>query len=204
MRRFAALTAVAVACALAFAPAALADRKPYAFDKNHSEVNFVAEALLLSAHGFFGSWEGSVEIDPTQLEDATIRIEIDAASINTRNERRDNHLRSGDFFDVQNNPKITFVSTKVTKVDDKNLKVTGDLTIRGKTKSIEIPVRIVFLRETDGRFKSEFQINRQDFGVSYNSRLNPIEDLVTVQLDVHLQQPRPPAPAQQPAKPTSK
>lgn len=185
MKRIAVFISLVVALALVAAPAQ-ADRKPFVFDKNHSQVNFVAEALLITAHGFFERFDGEVQIDPANLENSTLRFEIETASINTRVERRDNHLRSADFFDAQNFPKITFVSTKVTKVDDKNLRVTGDLTVRGKTKSIEVPVRIVFLREGDGRFKSEFQINRQDFGVSYNSRMNPIEDAVTVQLDFHL------------------
>jgi polyisoprenoid-binding protein YceI len=78
------------------------------------------------------------------------------------------------------------VATKIAKVDDRNLRVTGDLTIRGTTKSVEIPLFVVFLREGRGRFKGEFTINRKDFGVSYDSRANPIEDMVTVQVDLNV------------------
>ena len=87
---------------------------------------------------------------------------------------------------MANHPKITFVATKVAKVDDQNLMVTGDLTIRGVTKSIQVPIRIVFFRDGRGRFKGQFQINRKDFGVSYNSATNPIEDMVSVQFDLNL------------------
>ena len=214
MRRFSAFVSLIAAVVLVASPVAKADRKPFVFDKAHSQINFVAEAMLITAHGFFERWDGDIQIDPGNLEDSTLRIEIETASINTRVERRDNHLRSADFFDAQNHPKITFVSTKVKKVDDKNLLVTGEMTIRGKTKSLDVPVRIVFLREGDARFKSEFQINRQDFGVSYNSRMNAIEDLVTIQLDFHLldqqvqqqrqqqrQQQQPPPPPAPPQKP---
>jgi polyisoprenoid-binding protein YceI len=172
--------------ALLAAPAIRAERKPYVFDRAHSQINFVAEALLLTAHGFFERFDGDVHVDPENLENSVLRLEIEAASINTRVEQRDNHLRSADFFDAANHPKITFIATKITKVGDRNLRVAGDLTIRGTTKPVEVPLFIVFLRDGRGRFKGEFTINRQDFGVSYNSRANPIEDAVTVQVDLNV------------------
>lgn len=182
-----ALRAVALLAALAVVSApALAERRPYAFDRAHSQINFIGEALLVSAHGFFERFDGEIQIDRENLENASIRLVIEAASINTRNERRDNHLRSADFFDAANHPQITFTSTAIRRVDDKNLLVTGELTIRGTTRPVEVPVQVVFLRETDGRFRGQFQVNRKDFGVSYNSAMNPIEDLVTVQFDFHL------------------
>jgi polyisoprenoid-binding protein YceI len=178
------LAAVLVAMLAMAAPAA--DRRPYVFDLSHSQLNFVAEALLVTAHGFFEKFEADIQVDPENLENSTLTFTIDAASINTRNERRDNHLRSPDFFDVANHPQIKFASTKVIKADDKNLVVVGDLTIRGTAKQVQVPVRIVFLREGDARFKGEFRINRQDFGIKFNSRMNPIEDEVLVQFDFHL------------------
>ncbi len=195
-------------------PAARADKKAYAFDKSHSEINFVAEALFLSAHGFFGAFDGKIEIDPDNLENSAVTITIETASINTRNERRDTHLRSADFFDATNNPQITFVSKKVTRVDAQNLLLDGDITIRGVTKPLQIPVRIVFMREGGARFKGEFKISRKEFNVSYNSTMNPIEDIVAVQFDFNLrdqqmmeemrrrrEQQRPQQPSQPPAKP---
>jgi polyisoprenoid-binding protein YceI len=200
---------------LALAAPAGAERKPYVFDKAHSQVNFVAEALLLTAHGYFERFDGDIQIDAEALENSAVRLEIETASINTRIEQRDNHLRSADFFDAANHPKITFVSKQVTRVDDKNLRLVGDLTIRGVTRTVEVPVFVVFVRDGRGRFKGEFKINRQDFGVSYNSRMNPIEDTVVVQFDINVvdkqvmeerqrqrqqqrqQQQQPPPPAQQ-------
>jgi len=173
---------------------AAADRKPYTLDQNHSQINFVAEALLISAHGSFDKFDADIQVDPENLENSTLSFTIDAASINTRISMRDNDLRSARFFDVANYPQIKFVATKIAKVDDNNLLITGDLTIRSTTKSIQVPTRIVFFREGQGRFKGEFKINRMDYGVSYNSRMNPIEDEVVVQFDFHVMQPR-----QQPA-----
>ena len=175
-----------LAAALLLSPAAQADKKPYVFDKAHSEINFVAEARFLSAHGFFGTWDGTAELDPAKLEDSTVSFTIDTASINTRNDRRDNHLKTADFFDAANFPKITFASTKITRVDAQNLMIDGNLSIRGNAKPVQVPVRVVFLENGNGRFKGEFKVNRKDFGVSYNSGMNPIEDIVTVQFDFHM------------------
>lgn len=180
-RLFLALLLIAVVTA----PVA-AERRAYVFDRAHSQINFIAEALLISAHGHFDRFDGQVQIDPENLENSTLNLTIETASINTRIERRDNHLRSPDFFDAASHPQITFASKSVRKVDDTNLVLTGDLTVRGVTKTVDVPVEVVFLRDGRGRFKGQFQINRQDFGVSYNSRMNPIEDMVTVQFDLNL------------------
>lgn len=163
-----------------------AERRPFVFDRSHSQINFVADALLISAHGYFERFDGEIQIDRENLENSSIRLVIEAASINTRNERRDNHLRSADFFDAANHPQITFTSTSIRRVDEKNAVITGELTIRGNTRTIEVPAQIVFLRDTSGRFRGQFQLNRKEFGVSYNSTMNPIEDMVTVQFDFHL------------------
>lgn len=186
MKRLAAGFWLVLALALVLAPAAQTGRKAYVFDQAHSQINFVAEALLLTAHGFFEKFDGEVQLDPDNLENSTLALSIETASINTRIERRDNHLRSADFFDAANHPKITFVTTKVSKVDAQNLLLSGELTIRGVSTQIQVPVRVVFLRDGRGRFKGEFQINRKDYGVNYNSRINPIEDVVNVQFDLNL------------------
>jgi polyisoprenoid-binding protein YceI len=182
IRAFAALL---LAAALA-APAALADPRPWVFDRAHSQINFIAEALLISAHGHFDRFDGDIRIDPENLENSTLRLVIEAASINTRNDRRDNHLRSADFFDAENHPQITFESRSIRRVDEKNLLVAGDLTIRGNTRRVEIPLEVVFLRDGRGRFRGQLQVNRQDYGVSFNPTLNRIEDMVTVQFDLNL------------------
>lgn len=188
MRRMSVLCVCLLLCGLLLAPGAgsQAQRRVFTFDPAHSQINFVADAMFVSAHGYFEKFDGDIQIDRQNLENSTVSIAIEAATINTRVERRDNHLRSADFFDVANNPKITFVAKKITKVDDKNLLITGDLTIRGVTKPIQAPTQIVFFREGDGRFKGEFKVNRKEFNINYDSMMNPIEDIVAVQFDLHL------------------
>ncbi len=164
-----------------------AGQRPHLVDKAHSQINFVAEAKFISAHGYFDKWEAEVMLDPQKVEDSTLKITIDAASINTRVQMRDNHLRSSDFFSVEQYPQVTFVSKKISKVADRKFKVLGDLTLRGVTKEIEIPVDQVFYENNRGRFRSEFQINRRDFGITFQSNFNPIEDMVKVQFDINVQ-----------------
>src|SRR5262245_3691440 len=175
-----------VAAVVLVAGPARAERKPYVPDRNHSQLNFVGDALLLSAHGFFEKWELDAQLDAANLENSSVTLTIESASLNTRVAPRDNHLRSADFFDVAKFPEIKFVSKSVRKTDDKSLTLVGDLTLRGVTKSLEIPVKVVFLRDGDARFKGDLQLNRRDFGMTYNSRMNPVEDMVSVQFDMHL------------------
>lgn len=162
-----------------------AQTRPHIIDKAHSQINFVAEARFISAHGSFDRWEADVQLDPQRIENSSLKITIEAASINTRIERRDNHLRSNDFFAVEKYPTITFVSKKITKAGDNKYNVLGDLTIRGVTKEIEVPLTMVFYENNRGRFRGTFEVNRKDFGVNYNSRLNPIEDIVLVRVDIN-------------------
>lgn len=163
-----------------------AEVRPYVIDRNHSQINFVGEARFISAHGFFESWEADVVLDPQNLENSTVKISIDAASINTRVAPRDNHLRSKDFFAVEQYPKIIFASKKVSKVGEKKYSVVGDLTLHAVTKEIEVPLTMVFYENNRGRFRGSFEINRRDFGMIYNSKLNPVEDLVQVQVDINV------------------
>lgn len=174
-----------VAVSLLAAPA-MAERRAYVFDKAHSQINFIAEARIFSAHGFFGTFDGDIQINPQDLADSSVTITIDAASINTRDERRDNHLRTADFFDTANHPQITFVSRKVSKSGNDAISIEGDMTIRGNTKPVVVPLIIKFFEGGRGRFTGEFKINRKDFGVSYNSQANPIDDMVTIQMDLNL------------------
>src|SRR5262245_4289938 len=115
---------------------ARAERKVYVPDRAHCQLNFVGEALLLSAHGYFEKWEIDTQLNAANLEDSSVQLQIESASLNTRIEQRDKHLRSADFLDVANHPQIKFVSTRVKKVDDKTVTVTGNLTLRGVTKQV--------------------------------------------------------------------
>jgi polyisoprenoid-binding protein YceI len=172
----------------ALAAFTLAAPRPHDVDKAHSEINFVAESRMLSAHGFFGAWTADVMLNPEALEQSSVTIRIDAASINTRVERRDAHLRSADFFDVARHPQITFVSKSVRRTGTTTLDIVGDLTMRGVTKSIVVPTSIVFYDNGLGRFKGGFTVNRKEYGINYDSRVNPIEDDVQVQFNMSLRE----------------
>src|SRR5262245_18525102 len=138
-----------------------AQTRPHIVDQAHSQINFVAEARFISAHGHFDKWDAEVQLDPAKIENSAFKITIEATSINTRIERRDNHLRSKDFFDVATYPQITLVSKKITKTADRKYKVIGDLTLRGVTKQIEVELTHVFYENNRGRFRSTFAINRK-------------------------------------------
>jgi polyisoprenoid-binding protein YceI len=164
---------------------------PHAVDKAHSEINFVADSRLLSAHGFFGKWDADVQLDPQHWEASAVTITIDAASIDTRVDMRDNHLRSDAFLDAAKYPTITFKSVSVTKSGEGKMDIAGDLTMRGTTRRIVVPATLVFYEGAQGRFRGQFVINRKDYGVSYDSALNPIANEVQVQWDISLKAPAP-------------
>src|SRR5699024_1647448 len=110
-------------------------------DTVHSEVGFSVKHMMISkAKGTFDQFDGVIEANPEDLTDAKIEITIDASSINTRNEDRDNHLRSADFFDVENHPNLTFVATDIKNTGANNYDVTGDLTMHGTTKPVTLDV----------------------------------------------------------------
>ena len=178
---------VALPALLAARP--IADPIPHTVDRAHSEINFVADSRLLSAHGYFGKWDADIRLDPKAWATSSVRITIDASSINTRVDMRDNHLRSPDFLDVAKHPTITFQSTAIAVTSPTKVDITGDLTVRGTTKRIVIPATLVFYEGSAGRFRGQFTINRRDYGVAYNSTVNPIADDVTVQWDISLKQP---------------
>ncbi|RSD28431.1 YceI family protein [Mesobacillus subterraneus] len=146
-------------------------------DQAHSAIGFEVKHMMVSkVKGSFESYTANVEAaDLTDLTTASIAFKIDTASINTRNEDRDNHLKSADFFDVENNPTIDFQSTNITK-DGEDYKVAGDLTINGVTKPVTFDVEFggkgtnPWGVEVSG-FEAETKINREDFGLTWNAAL---------------------------------
>lgn len=169
-------------------PALVATRTPepakHVVDKAHSEINFIADSRLLSAHGFFGKWDADLSLDAANPSASKIALTIDAASINTRVDMRDTHLRSPDFFDVAKFPTITFTSVSVTPAGANKYTIVGDLTMKGVTKRISVPASVVFYEKGAGRFRGTLTILRKDFGVSYDPAVNPIENEVQVQWDL--------------------
>ena len=181
--------------ALVFA-ATLASAATWEIDGAHSTAGFsVRHMMVTNVRGDFTKLSGTVEFDPKDLSKASINATIDAASINTRNERRDNHLRSADFFDVAKHPTLTFVSKKFTKVAEAQYKVTGDLTIHGVTREVTLDVDGPTPEVKAGNgykagASATTKIKRSDFGLTWNRALEAggvtVGDEVTITLDVEM------------------
>ena len=165
----------------------------YTIDPNHSRIGFVTRhAMVTKVRGSFNEFEGTARTG-SDLQDATIELTAQIASIDTRNADRDGHLRSGDFFAADQYPTLTFRSTEVTATDDDTLRVTGDLTIRGVTKSVTIDFEFggvakdPFGNERIG-FDGSTTINRKDFGMEFNAALETggvlVSEKVKLEFDI--------------------
>ncbi|HMJ09123.1 MAG TPA: YceI family protein [Pyrinomonadaceae bacterium] len=158
-------------------PGKMGDSGTYNFDKAHSFISFRVKHMgLVEVPGFFRDFTGSVNFDSADVTRSTVEFKAKAASIDTGVAPRDKHLRTADFFDVEKYPDLTFKSTKVEK-KGKNWIVTGDLTMRGVTKSISFPFQIAGWLPADEHsggkmgIAAETTINRRDFGVNYGNNL---------------------------------
>lgn len=181
---------------LAAVPALAADT--YKIDGAHTQSTFAVKHLLISTvRGDFGKTEGVVVIDDADHSRSTVQATIDVASVNTREEKRDTHLKSPDFFDVAKFPSITFKSTKVEKAGEGH-KVTGDLTIKGVTRSVVLAVSgpTAEVKDPYGNAKrgisATTKINRKDFGVSYGPNAI-VSDEVSIIIDAEIVKDVPPA-----------
>lgn len=147
----------------------------WTIDPLHSEVTFKVKHLVISSvTGKFSSIEGNIESSKDDFTDAKIEFSAAVDSISTGNDQRDGHLKSPDFFDAANHPKVKFVSTQVSKKDDKDYVLKGDLTIRGVTKPVELQVEFGgtqkdFYGNTVAGFELSGKINRQDFGLQWSA-----------------------------------
>ncbi|HEV3049603.1 MAG TPA: YceI family protein [Longimicrobium sp.] len=168
-----ALLAATVAAAPSVRPADAPGAAPvqWRIDQSHSELTFRIRHLVSRVSGSFNSWSGTITADPASLAGGSVSVDIQTASIDTNNERRDTHLRSADFFDAENHPTITFRSTRVV-AQGRELQVHGNLTIRGVTKPVVLEGRMLEVGGAAGRrrigFEAETRINRMDYGVSWN------------------------------------
>ena len=141
-------------------------------DPVHSEVSFVVRHMVVSkVRGRFDRFEGTLVL-PEEPLDASVEAVIEAASVNTGNDQRDDHIRSADFFDVEHHPQMTFRSTGVRPRGD-HFVLDGDLSIRGTTKPVELELEVNgfgpdMYGGTRAGFSASTEINRNDFGVSYN------------------------------------
>jgi polyisoprenoid-binding protein YceI len=178
-----------------FAGSALAEPVEWSIDAGHARVGFSVPHMVVSdVEGQFKTFSGKVVLDDADLTKSSVEFSVDVASIDTDNADRDKHLRSGDFFAADKHPKITFKSTKIKKAG-KAYKVTGDLTIRGVTKSVTLdvtltdPVTNPWGKEVRG-VKVSGKLKRQDFGVSWNKSLDKggvlVGDEVTLNIKLEL------------------
>jgi polyisoprenoid-binding protein YceI len=145
-------------------------------DTSHSEVGFsVRHMVIAKVRGYFTKWSATIEAPNDDLEKAKLTVSIDAASIDTREAKRDAHLRSADFFDADQHPKLEFVSTKIERSGDR-YSVTGDLTIRGVTKPVVLAVESLGSGKdpwgnTRLGFSARATIARKEWGLNWNQAL---------------------------------
>lgn len=153
-----------------------ATARTFAIDKAHSEAVFQVRHLVTKVRGSFSDIDGTIEFDETQPQRSSITFTIQAASIDTNNSDRDTHLRSEDFFFVEQFPTITFVSTSIAASGGSGYTMTGDLAIRGVTRRIALPVTFLGkVKDPWGTekigFETEVTINRKDYGLVWNAAL---------------------------------
>jgi polyisoprenoid-binding protein YceI len=168
-------------------------------DAAHTETAFAVRHLMISTvRGRFGTVSGTVDFDEENPKNTKIDVSIDVSSIDTRQEMRDNHLRSADFFDVENHPKMHFVGKKIEGDISGDFKVIGDLTIRGTTKQVTLDVT------NEGRqidpwgndrvgISAKTKISRAEFGLTWNQALEAggvaVGDEVKITIDTELTKP---------------
>jgi polyisoprenoid-binding protein YceI len=155
---------------------ALAEAAVYQVDPVHSTVGFTIRHFVSNVSGNFRDFDGMVHYDKAQLAAAKVELTVRAASIDTANGDRDNHLRSPDFFEVEKFPALSFTSTSVKPLDADTLEVTGDLTIHGVTQRVTMPIEVLgTLRTPNGEkagFETGFTLDRKDYGIVWNRALD--------------------------------
>jgi len=172
------------------------DATPWTIDTSHSAINFSIRHFFTPVDGLFDEYDAEVYFDPANLEGSSISVTIPVTSINTRNERRDGHLQSEDFFNAETWPSMQFVSSEVVAGEGENEFIAkGELTIRDVTEPFELPFRL--LGVMDHPFQenmlvagivSEFQLLRNDFGVGTGdwAATAVVGDEVNVRLNLEL------------------
>jgi polyisoprenoid-binding protein YceI len=167
--------ALALAVTLCAAPAHAAET--FKVDPNHSEVSFQIRHLLTQVRGGFNDFGGTVVMDPSDPAASSVDFWIDAGSIDTRNDQRDQHLRSEDFFYVEQNPRITFESSAVQKTGENTYDVTGTLTLRGVSKRVTLPVTFAGTApdpwgNVRAGFSTSTTVDRKEYGIHWNQALD--------------------------------
>lgn len=168
----------------------------WSIDPTHSRVGFSSRhAMVTKVRGAFNDVSGTAQLDAEDMSRSQVRVVLQVASVDTRSPQRDAHLRSADFFDAQQHPTIEFDSTAVDEVDENQFIVIGELTIRGVTRTISVPLELLGV-DTDpfGQLRAGLEgsrrIDRKDWGVSWNTPLDSggvlVSDKITLEFELSL------------------
>lgn len=165
----------------------------YAIDASHSQVGFSVKHMMFSTvRGNFRGFEGTIEVDSDNPANSSVNVTIDASTISTGDQKRDDHLRSADFFDVETYPTITFKSTSIDFDDPDDFTINGDLTMHGVTR----PVKIKAEQTGEGTspwgvevagFEGSTKVNRKEFGLNWNASLEKGGVLVGDEIKIDLE-----------------
>lgn len=180
--------------ALATLAPALRAADTYAFDPAHSSVTFRVRHFLADVPGWFAKFSGTVTVDPADFTRNTVEATVDLASVGTNAEKRDDHLRTPDFFDAANHPAATFRSKSWAKTGENTYDVTGDFSLRGVTK--EITLRVRYLGAAAGNrgaqltgWQAETVLTRADFGIGKPERSIGDTVAIVINVEARLQKP---------------
>jgi polyisoprenoid-binding protein YceI len=165
-------------------------------DTAHSHISFVARHMMISkVRGSFDKFSGEINFDEQNPTNTTVFVEVDLSSINTREEKRDAHLRSADFFHIDEHPTMTFQSKRVEQTGTNVGKLIGDLTIRGITKEVVLDVEYIGTQKSpwgmeQAGFSATTSINRKDWGLNWNVALETggwlVSDTINIEIELEL------------------
>jgi polyisoprenoid-binding protein YceI len=166
----------------------------YTLDPVHSRIGFVARhAMVTKVRGNFNDFQGTLVIDGDEPARSSVQVTIEVASVDTRNDQRDAHLRTNDFFDAPTFPQITFTSTAIEHLGGERFAVTGDLTIKGVTRSITLPLvyegsAIDPFGNLRIGFEGSVEVDRRDWGITFNAALETggvlVSNAVTLEFEI--------------------
>jgi len=191
-----------LAAVVAIALPAATPAATWTADPPHTKVNFSVRHFFTPVNGSFEEWDIDLQYDPEHPEKSTVTVTIDISSVNTGNEKRDNHLRSGDWFEVETHPSMTFKSTKVEKVSDNKLVAHGLLNIKGHEKQLDLAINLLGTKQIPEQmqamlggskevasFEASVSIDRSDFevGVGFWAETGIVGEKVdiTILLEAH-------------------
>lgn len=168
----------------------------WAIDASHTTVEFAVKHMMFATvKGHFNGVTGTVTVPDDDMSRAQVDVAIDASTVNTRDEKRDEHLRSNDFFGAGDHPMITFTSTRIVPKGGKEFDIIGDLTIKGVTRQVKLDAEfegegVNPWGQTVAGYSAETKINREDYGVTWNAALESggviVSNEVRIKLDVEL------------------